>query len=81
MAVAQDADGIQRVSGTVLLIGTFDTKGEEYAFVRNAITGGEYQAPTRHAVPIGETEFVICWPEFRLAMSRGRTCWRGLNSN
>ena len=29
--------GVRRVSGTVLLIGTFDTKAEEYAFVRSAI--------------------------------------------
>jgi CubicO group peptidase (beta-lactamase class C family) len=28
-------------------------------FARNALTGVEYQAPTRHAVPIGDTEFVI----------------------
>lgn len=39
MGVAPNADGIQRVTGrpTVLLTGTFDTKGEEYAFVRSAI--------------------------------------------
>jgi CubicO group peptidase (beta-lactamase class C family) len=28
-------------------------------FARNALTGAEYQAPTRHAVPIGDTEFVV----------------------
>lgn len=28
-------------------------------FARNALTGAEYQAPTRRAVAIGETEFVI----------------------
>jgi len=37
MAFAEDAYGVRRVSGTVLLVGTFDTKGDEYAFVQSAI--------------------------------------------
>jgi uncharacterized protein (UPF0261 family) len=42
VAVAQGADGICRVTATntrprVLLIGTFDTKGDEYAYVREHV--------------------------------------------
>ncbi len=37
MALAQGAHGVRRVSGTVLLIGTFDTKADEYAFVHAAL--------------------------------------------
>jgi len=32
-------------------------------FARNPLTGAEYQAPTRHATPIGEAEFVITGTE------------------
>src|SRR4026208_1529174 len=37
LAHAQAAHGVSRVNPAVLLLGTFDTKGEEYAFVREAI--------------------------------------------
>src|SRR5207247_2181290 len=38
LALAQNADGVPRVTSLpILLIGTFDTKGDEYAFVRSII--------------------------------------------
>ena len=51
MAIAQGADGISRVTaaGTrprVLLIGTFDTKGDEYAYVRERILAHDCEVLT-----------------------------------
>jgi uncharacterized protein (UPF0261 family) len=37
VADAENADGISRVNAAILLIGSFDTKGEEYAYVRSLI--------------------------------------------
>lgn len=58
MAVAEGPAGLFRVKPTVLLLGTFDSKGAEYAFVRSAILARGHAVLTMDLGVLGDGESV-----------------------
>jgi uncharacterized protein (UPF0261 family) len=58
VALAQAPDGLPRVKPAVLLPGSFDTKGEEYAFVRAAILARGHGVVTLDLGVLGDDQAV-----------------------